>query len=303
MNQMSKTAEYLQTIRDFLRYAMTEFERSELFFGHGTDNAWDEALFIIVHYLNLSYDKLEFCLEARLLPEEKHALIEIFNKRIENRIPAAYLVNTAYFADLKFYVDERVLIPRSPIAELIEQGFSPWLDDVPVQRILDIGTGSGCIAIAAAYAFADAEVDAVDLSEDALAVAKKNIQRHHLSDRVHPQQSDLFSALEGKQYELIISNPPYVNAEDLKSMPAEFHYEPRLGLAAGEDGLDLVDEILKQAKNHLSPNGILIVEVGNSQQALIDRYPNIGFVWLEFARGGEGVFLLTADQLGEFTAS
>jgi ribosomal protein L3 glutamine methyltransferase len=296
----TEVLESLKTIRDYLRFAITHFTKSKLFFGHGTDNATDEALYIILHALHLPYENTESYWDAKLLMSEKKEILDLLKKRIEQRIPAAYLVNTAYFAGLSFYVNENVLIPRSPIAELIEQHFSPYLDQQDVKRILDLGTGSGCIAIACAYAFPEADVDAVDISAEALKVTQENIQQHELNDRVHPIQSDLYSALKNRRYDLIVSNPPYVNAHDLATMPPEFHHEPRLGLAAGEDGLACVHEILRQAKYHLNPNGILVVEVGNSQAALVEAYPNLPFIWMDFSHGGEGVFLLTSKWLNEF---
>lgn len=290
----------LKTLRDFIRYALSEFSRHEIYFGHGTDNAWDEALFLCLHPLHIPYDKAEHCLDAILLPQEKNDLLNLITRRIEQRIPAAYLIHTAYFADLKFYVDQRVLIPRSPMAESIEAHFSPWIDEENVSTILDLCTGSGCMAIAAAHAFTDAMIDAVDISQDALDVALINVRQYQLEDQVSLIQSDLFSELNEKRYDIIMSNPPYVDDHDFKTMPKEFHHEPRLGLAAGVDGLEFVEKILRQAKNHLTEHGILITEVGNSQYALMERYPDVPFVWLDFERGGTGVFLLTRRDLEKY---
>jgi ribosomal protein L3 glutamine methyltransferase len=287
----------LNTIRDFLRYATSRFNAHALYYGHGTDNAWDEAVTLVLHTLHLPHDIHTQILDAHLLHEEKTNLIKLINERVEKRIPVPYLTNEAWFAGLSFYVDERVLIPRSPIAELIEKQFSPWVNADEVHHILDLCTGSGCIAIACAKAFPDAEVDAADISADALTVAKTNVLRHRVEDQVHLHQSDLFSSLPGKKYDLIVSNPPYVNLQEMAALPAEYLHEPSLGLAAGETGLDIVKQILQNAANHLTPNGVLIVEVGNSEVALQESYPNVPFVWLEFERGGGGVFLLTSAEL------
>jgi ribosomal protein L3 glutamine methyltransferase len=286
----------LRTIQDMTRWAATEFNRAGLFYGHGTDNALDDATRLIMPLLSLPLHCSSEMGSARLTRREREMLVALIIKRIDLRIPVAYLTNTAWFAGLEFYVDERTLVPRSPFAELIDCRFSPWLKTAP-QRILDLCTGSGCIAIACAYAFPNAEVDAVDISDDALEVADINIQGHGLEQQVIPMLSDLFSGVENEKYDLIVANPPYVDAEDMANLPAEFKHEPELGLASGFDGLDLVRKMLNQAGNRLNENGLLFVEVGNSQVHLQQAYPEIPFEWIEFNAGGHGVFVLTKAQL------
>ncbi|MDH5232595.1 MAG: 50S ribosomal protein L3 N(5)-glutamine methyltransferase [Gammaproteobacteria bacterium] len=288
----------LLNIRDFIRYGMSQFQAHDLFFGHGTDNALDEATSLVLHSLKMPHDLPGHFMDARLTADEKQVIIELFSQRIEQRLPAAYLTHEAWFCGLRFYVDERVLVPRSPIAELIEKQFTPWVESEQVSRILDLCTGSGCIAIACAYAFEQAEVDAVDISKDALDVAQINIEQHELTNIVNPVESDLFNNLPAQQqYQLIVSNPPYVDQAELDAMPKEFHREPRLGLAAGDDGLDIAHRILAEAADYLSDDGVLIVEVGASEDALVNAYPDAPFTWLDFERGGSGVFLLTKHQL------
>ena len=291
----------LHSIKDYLRWAYSCFNRADVFYGHGQDNGWDEALQLVLSALHLPFDVPDDLFDGRLALSEKQAIIHLIKERLGRRVPVAYLTNSAWFCGLEFYVDERVLIPRSPIGELIQQGFSGLLKNSP-KRILDMCTGSGCIAIACAEQFPEAEVDAVDLSFEALDVAEFNIERHQLTHRVFPIQSDLFTQLPQDQYDLIVTNPPYVDQDDIEDMPEEFRHEPMLALEAGEDGLVLVKRILAQAGEYLTKNGVLICEVGNSMVHLIEQYPTVPFKWIEFKLGGEGVFALTKPQLDLFKA-
>jgi ribosomal protein L3 glutamine methyltransferase len=300
---MDHTIDELHTLGDFIRWGASQFNKAQLFFGHGTNNAIDEAIVLVLHALRLPRTTPEILWHAHLTYAEKRQVLELLNQRLELRIPAPYLTQEAWFANLRFYVDQRVLIPRSPIAELIEQQFEPWVQHPDqVTRVLDLCTGSGCIAIASAMlAFPNAEIDAVDISCQALEVAQQNIESYGLEDRVYTVYSDLFTNLKGVHYDLIVSNPPYADAQEIQAMPEEYHHEPLLGLEAGEEGLFFVKQILQQAVDYLTPDGVLIVEVGVSQTALTEQYPNVPFTWLEFARGGTGVFLLTAAQLRHFS--
>lgn len=287
----------LKTIGDYVRYAASSFNEAGLFYGHGTENAWDEAIALILPALHLPQDTNALIFNNNLTKNECEKLMHLINIRIHDRIPVPYLTHQAWFGGLVYYVDERVLIPRSPIAELIEERFEPWVSEEEVHNILDLCTGSGCIAIACAKAFPNAHIDASDISPAALTVAKINILRHGVEDQVELLTSDLFKNLPQKKYDIIVSNPPYVSHPEMASLPREYTHEPRMGLAAGVDGLDFVSIILKEASNYLSEKGILIVEVGNSEVKLIEKYPQIPFLWLEFSRSDGGVFLLTAEQL------
>jgi len=287
----------LVTIGDMLRWGASQFNGAEIFYGHGNDNAWDEAVALTMHAINLPIDSKAAITQSRLTVSERVAIIDLFKLRVDQRLPVAYITNCAWFAGMQFYVDDRVLIPRSPIAELIDESFEPYLQHKPVLRALDLCTGSGCIAIAMAHQFPDAEIDAIDLSIDALEVANINIFNHGLEDRVIPLQSDLLNEVLRERYDLIVSNPPYVDQEDMDSLPQEFIHEPEMGLAAGFDGLDLVKRILVDSLTCLNDGGILVVEVGNSQVHMQEQFPQVDFTWIEFGNGGHGVFALTKEQL------
>lgn len=288
----------LITVRDFIRYAVSRFNAAGLFFGHGSDNAWDEAVYLTLHTLHLPLDRLEPFFDARLLPEERVALLDITTRRCQDRLPAAYLTHEAWLGEHRFYVDDRVIVPRSFIAELLDEQLTPWIDDPwAVENALDLCTGSGCLAILTALAFPNATVDAVDLSKEALTVAERNIADYHLVDRVRPVHSDAFTALTGRRYDLIISNPPYVDAKAVAALPPEYLHEPEMALGSGDDGLDFTRIILREAKKHLSEDGILVVEIGHNRDALEAAYPTLPFVWLDTAAGDEYVFLLRAADL------
>ncbi|OUR64953.1 ribosomal protein L3 N(5)-glutamine methyltransferase [Methylophaga sp. 42_25_T18] len=286
-----------------LRWATSQFNAADLFYGHGNADAFNDALQLILHSLNLPATEFpELFADARLTSTEKKTIVSLIDQRINKRIPVPYLTNEAWFAGLPFFVDERVLIPRSPFAELIDDLFMPWLTDPDsVSSILDLCTGSGCIAIACAEAFPDAQVDAVDISQDAIDVANINIAKHQVENRVHAIQSDLWSELKGKKYDIIVSNPPYVGADEMATLPQEYVHEPTSALKADDNGLALVEQIILRATEFLTPQGLLFVEVGNSDLAVMEKWPTTAFMWLEFEHGGHGVFLLSYDQCLEFS--
>lgn len=290
----------LTRIRDYIRWAASRFAEHEIFLGHGTGTPLDEAAAIVLHTLHQPYDLADAYLDSVLTLPERQTVLSLIERRIKERKPSAYLTHESIFAGLSFYVDERVLVPRSPIAELIAERFEPWVDEEQVFNILDLCTGSACIAIACAYAFPDAQVDAVELSDDALAVATINIDKHDMADQVALYPSDLFDDLPAKPYDIIVSNPPYVAISEWESLPEEFQAEPEMGFTGGDSGLDLVIRILIDAKHYLAEQGILVVEVGSSAQTLQELFPTVPFQWLEFERGGDGVFLLTAEQVNEY---
>jgi ribosomal protein L3 glutamine methyltransferase len=285
------------TVEQLIQHGAALFDAAGLWFGHGTDNSFDEAAELVFFAAGFRHEQAAEVYGRRLSAAQRRVVLDLFERRVRERVPAAYLTRRMWFAGHEFYVDERVLVPRSPIAELIEARFEPWIDAARIGRVLDIGTGSGCIAIASALALPQARVDAADVSPGALLVAAINIERHQLQGRVRGVRSDVFASLAGQRYDVIVSNPPYVGEEELAGLPAEYGREPVLGLHGGVDGLDIVRRILREAAAHLVPHGILIVEVGNSEEALVAAYPRLPFTWLEFERGGGGVLLLTAEQL------
>jgi len=292
MESYQEISAQLHTLADFVRWGASIFNKAELEFAHGTTNAVDEALNLVLSALHLDHDIPDWLLGSRLTRREKNAVYKLLRRRVEERKPYAYITRHARFAGLDFYVDERVLVPRSPIAELIERRFEPWIDPTRITRVLDLCTGSGCIAIACAYAFPNARVDATDISADALDVARINVKRLHVSDRVTLHQGDIFAGLEKQRYDIIVSNPPYVDAADMETLSEEHQSEPALGLAAGKDGLNVIRRILAGSPDYLAADGILVVEVGNSQHALLQACPHVPFTWLEFERGHAEVFLL-----------
>jgi ribosomal protein L3 glutamine methyltransferase len=292
------TTSILTTPRDLLRYAVTRFNTAKLFFGHGSAEAFDEAAYLILHTLGLPLDKLDPFLDARLLPDEVLQVLAVIERRATERVPAAYITNQAWLGSYAFYVDERVLVPRSFIAELIPQQFSPWVEDpYAVENILELCTGSGCLAIMMADCFPNAVVDAIDISTDAIAVAERNVRDYQLEGRVNPIISDLYANVPFKKYDMIITNPPYVNADSMSKLPPEYLREPQIALAGGDDGMDLVRKIVAGAAERLTPNGILMVEIGNEAEYAEAAFGHLGLTWLTTSAGDDMVFLLTAEQL------
>ena len=285
-----------ESVADYLRWMATRLAHADVYYGHGTDNPWDEALALLCGHLRLAADKLEFVMSARLTKTERRELVRLLERRIVHRVPVPYLVGEAWFDGRRYLVEPGVLIPRSPIAELIATGFAPWLRRPP-ERILDLGTGSGCIGIACAHAFPDAEVVLSDVDDAALALAARNVALHHVEDRVVVVRADVFDGLPQSTFDLIVTNPPYVNASDFANMPAEYRHEPSRALAAGSDGLDVIRRVLAGARQWLTDDGLLVGEVGSSAEDLVVAYPGLPFVWPEFSRGGYGVFVIEATGL------
>ncbi len=293
-----EAATRLHTVRDLLRFAVSRFQEAGLSFGHGTDNAYDEAVYLILHTLHLPLDRLEPFLDARLLQAEVEVALAVVERRVRERAPAAYLTHEAWLGEYRFYVDERVIVPRSHIAELIREGFTAWVSDAEsVTSALDLCTGSGCLGILLALALPNARVDATDVSSDALQVARRNVDDYGLADRIELLESDLFAGLKGRRYELIVSNPPYVTAASMQALPAEYRKEPALALAGGEDGMEIVRRIVNGARKHLASGGVIVVEVGSGRDAVESAFPDLEFTWLETSAGDDRVFLLERDQL------
>lgn len=295
---MPAAAPELETLRDWLRYAVSRFSRAGLAFGHGFATAWDEAIYLLLHTLHLPHDRLDAFLDARLTAGERVEVGAVLARRVDERIPAAYLTGEAWLGAFRFHVDPRVIVPRSFVAELLPDGLAPYVPDPDaVQNVLDLCTGSGCLAILLAHAFPKADIDAADLSSDALAVAQRNVADYGLDGRVNLIRSDLFANLPAKSYDLIVSNPPYVSALAMASLPPEYRHEPQLALAGGDDGLDAVRTIVAQAPRFLNQGGVLLVEIGHHRNALEAAFPRMAFVWLETASSDESVFLLTRESL------
>ena len=294
----------LTSVIDLMRWGASQFVTAGLSYSHGMSSPLDESVYLVLRTLNLPVDTPDVYWQSKVTSTERDTILEVFKQRVEQRIPSAYITKEGWFAGLKFYVDERVLIPRSPIAELVESQFQPWVNPDEVESILDLCTGCGCIGIACAYAFPHAEIELSDISNEALAVADKNICMHDASNRVTTVQSDLFQNIQNgaddKKYDLIVSNPPYVDQDDMTGLADEFHHEPELALSSGKDGLDFTTKLLSQAAEFLTDFGVLVVEVGNSQYQLADKYPEVPFHWVEFERGGDGVFILTKQELEKY---
>ncbi|MFZ6732187.1 50S ribosomal protein L3 N(5)-glutamine methyltransferase [Undibacterium sp. Ji42W] len=300
---MTTPATTFLTMRDLLRYAVTRFNKEKLFFGHGSANALDEAAYLLLHTLHLPLDKIEPFLDAHLLPSEIDAVLRVIDRRAVDRVPASYITNEAWLGTYNFYVDERVIVPRSFIAELIPEHFSPWVTDPEaITNILELCTGSGCLPIMLADMFSEAHVDAVDISKDALEVAKRNVATYELQDRITLIESDLYSNVPDKKYDLIITNPPYVNSGSMAKLPKEYMHEPQIALAGGNDGMDLVRKIVAGASRRLTEDGLLMVEIGNERAFAEAAFPELNLTWLSTSAGDDMVFLVEADQLTNFTA-
>ncbi len=300
MIDQEQVTKELKTVRDFIRWTCSLLNEHDVYLGHGNVSVWDESVQLVMAAIYLSWNNDAAVLDARLLSHEKERIIDFVKQRVEERKPLPYITNEAWFMEMPFYVDERVLIPRSPIAQLLETEFSPFLRSGPVGHILDLCTGSGCIGIACAYVFEEAEVDLIDISEDALEVARINIEQHELEERVTPIHSDLFEAVKGMKYDLIVSNPPYVDQDDFETMPVEFQHEPELALTSGPDGLDITRRILREACDYLTDDGLLVVEVGNSEVHLMEQFPHVPLIWVDLPNGGNGVFAISAQELKQY---
>ena len=301
MIEQQQCPESLESIRDYIRLCYSQMMQQKIYLGHGHVNAIDEAKQLVLAAVYLPWDADDLVLDARLLAAEKQRILAFMHRRIKQREPLPYIIKQAWFMQMPFFVDSRVLIPRSPIAQLIETQFSPFLRTGPVNRILDLCTGSGCIGSACAYAFEEAQVDLADISTEALAVASINIEQHKMTEQVSIIESDLFANIEQK-YDLIVSNPPYVDKKDLAEMPEEYHHEPELALGSGDDGLELCKIMLAQACNYLTEDGLLVVEVGNSEVHLMQQFPQVPFIWVDLAEGGNGVFVISAAELKQYAA-
>lgn len=299
INPSDGTREALCSVRDLIRYAVSRFNAHKLFFGHGSDNAWDEAVYLVLHALHLPPDQLEPFMDARVLPSEREAALSLIDLRCEQRLPAPYLTHEAWLQGYAFHVDQRVIVPRSPIAELLMNQLSPWIPDpYEVTGILDLCTGSGCLAIIAAHQFPEAFVDATDISKDALDVAMINVEKHGLKDRLNLHHGSLYDPLPlSAQYDLIISNPPYVNSASMRSLPPEYRHEPSLALAGGDDGMDLVRIIIEQAPSHLRDQGLLLIEIGHERPYFEAAFPELEPIWLDTAEASDQILLLSKEQL------
>ncbi|PND34043.1 50S ribosomal protein L3 N(5)-glutamine methyltransferase [Achromobacter pulmonis] len=288
----------LLTLRDLIRYGVSRLNAAGVALGHGSDNAWDEAVYLVLHALHLPLDTLEPFLDARVLDKERARVLDLIDRRVTERLPAAYLTNEAWLRGHRFYVDQRVIVPRSPIAELLDQGLAPWVaDPAEVGRVLDMCTGSGCLAILGALAFPHAQVDAVDVSSDALEVARRNVEDYGLEDRLALHQSNLFESLPAQRYDVIICNPPYVNSGSMEVLPEEYRHEPQLALAGGADGMDLVRRILEAAPRYLSENGVLVLEIGHERPFFEAAFPELSPMWLDTEQASDQILLFTREQL------